>query len=427
MNPDVPHIVVRHDTICRICGSDQIDILFELKPTPLEDLYLPFDRVAESANRYPLELALCSNCSYLHLSHVVEPRHYYEHYLYVTRSTVGLPEHYLQYAQTALTYFSNNKTIFVVDLGSNDGTMLRAFQEVGVKKILGVEPNERIANLANRIVTTWNTYFDESCASKIQSHYGKPQLITANYMLANVDDLGTFLKNVAKLLSPDGLFVVETGYHPEQMKKFMFDYIYHEHYSYFSVRALEYLFNIHNLTILDVELFSPKGGSIRITAQHTSGPRSVSPNLEEYIEHEKKSHVHLPKKYHAYFHDLEIKKRKLTALLDHAHNSNETIVGYGASHSTTTLIHQFELAKYLDFIVDDNTAKQNTYSPGYHIPVKSPIYLRQTNPDWILILGWQHAGVICKRIVDAVGDQQKVIIPLPNPKRFLSSKLVPQL
>ena len=424
MDPDAPHIALRHDTNCRICNSDQIDTLFELNPTPLEDLYLPLDRVAESANRYPLELALCSDCSYMHLPHIVEPRHNYDRYLYVTRSTVGLPEHYLRYAKTAVTYFSNSKEIFAVDLGSNDGTMLRAFREVGVKKVLGVEPNKQIANLANRTVATWNMYFDESCASQIQSRYGNPQLITANYMLANVDDLGAFLKNITKLLSPDGLFIVETGYHPEQMKKFMFDYIYHEHYSYFSVRTLEYLFNIHNLEILNVELFSPKGGSIRITAQHASGPRSVSPNLEEYIDYEKQSHVHLPNKYHAYFHDLQIKKSELTALLDHAQYSNETIVGYGASHSTTTLIHQFEIAQYLDFIVDDNPAKQNTYSPGYHLPVKSPISLTRTKPDWILILGWQHAEIIGKRIIEAVGDQQKVIVPLPNPKTYTSSKLV---
>jgi len=426
LDSTVPYVVVRHDTVCRICGSDQIDTLFELRATPLEDLFLPIDKVAESKNRYPLELAMCSKCNYLHLPHIVEPKHSYEHYLYVTESTVGLPEHYLRYAETALGYFRNNKEIFAVDLGSNDGTMLRAFEKVGVKTTLGIEPNQRIAHLANQIAPTWATYFDETCALKIESCYGKPQLITANYMLANVDDVGEFLENVTKLLSPDGVFVVETGYHPEQMKKFMFDYIYHEHYSYFSVQTLKYLFNIKNLQILNVELFPPKGGSIRITAQHRSGPRSASPDLEAFIEYEENHHVHHPSKYRTYFHELEKKKDELTAILDRVQNSNESIVGYGASHSTTTLIHQFELAKYIDSIVDDNIAKQNTYSPGYHIPVKSPTTLKQKNPDWVLILGWQHTDVICNRIVDLLGNQQKVIVPLPNPKIYSNLTLVSQ-
>jgi len=419
----VTDLVLRHDTTCRICDSYRIERLYELMETPLEDQYLPLDRIDESAQRYPLELALCANCSYLHLPHIIEPQHNYERYLYVTSSTAGLPNHYLQYAKTILSNFNNSTEIFVVDLGSNDGTMLKAFQVAGVKKILGVEPNKQIAYLANQQVPTINSYFDKACVLQIQSLHGKPDLISANYMLANIDDLHKFLQNVVELLSSDGLLVFETGYHPEQMKRFMFDYIYHEHYSYFSVRALEYLFAHNHLEILDVQLHQPKGGAIRVTAQHMSGPRPISPNVKTFITNEEESGIYLPTTYHSYFLDLEKIKNDLTILLDQVRNSNETIVGYGASHSTTTLIHHFELSEYIDFIVDDNPAKQNLYSPGYHIPVRSPMSLKQENPDWILILGWQHASVIRKRIVDIVGPEQKVIIPLPSPKKVFSAEL----
>lgn len=403
------------DRNCRVCCSESVEEVFELKPTPPGDLFLPKDKLHMSSDKYPLTLAICRDCGYLHLPFVLDPEISYGNYVYETKITVGLSKHYLEYAQEVITFGGITPASFVVDLGSNDGTMLKAFQDCKMK-VLGVEPSDISEFASQNKLETINEYFSNDVADSIIEKYGNALVVTANYMYANIDNVIEFTKSVKRLLDDEGLFVIQTGYHPDQMKINMFDYIYHEHFSYFTVKVLRQLLLSCGLEIIHVTGHAPKGGSIRAIIQHIGGKRNVDESVEFFIKKEEVAGFHDAKTYMRFAMDINGFKDKVTDLIKQIHLDGHKIVGYGASHSTTTLLHHFELGGYLEFLVDDNPAKHGLYSPGYGLPVYSSARLSESKPEYVLILGWQHQDSIIKRNNKFLEEGGKFIIPLPELK-----------
>ena len=409
---------IRFDKICRICNSDKIINVFKLKPTPSGDRFVSKSKINQNSEKFPLILAICNECSYLHLPYVLNPKVSYTDYVYETKITVGLSKHYMDYAQEIIDYGGVKPSSLVIDLGSNDGTMLKAFKERGMK-VLGVEPNEHIAGIANKNqLDTISDYFSSTVANRINRDYGSASIITANYMYANIDNIIEFTENVKTLLSTEGLFVIQTGYHPEQININMFDYIYHEHFSYFSVKVLKQLLEQCGLELIHVSLHPPKGGSIRVFAQHIGGKRVIDESVGLFIRGEKEARMHDPKTYIRFADEIDKEKKKLVDLIRKIKSAGQTIIGYGASVNTTTLLHHFEIGNYLDYIVDDNPIKHGLYSPGYHLPVFPPAKLYEENPDYVLVLGWQHQDTIINRNKKFLENGGKFIVPLPELKNI---------
>ena len=405
---------LRHDAHCRVCRSKTIKELFRLQPTPPEDLFLVKSKCYLSTNTYPLVLAMCENCGYIHLPYILNPEISYSNYIYETRVTVGLDSHYQKYAKDVTAFAQLAKNSFVIDLGSNDGTMLRAFKTCGMK-VLGVEPNKGLAKISNDSdLKTINGYFNCRVASEISNNYGKALIVTANYMYANIDNVVGFTQNVLKVLREDGLFVVQTGYHAEQMKLNMFDYIYHEHFSYFTVTVLEKLLSACGMELIRVELHSEKGGSIRIYAQPRSGRRARDSTVGKFLLKEKKIGLHGTKIYSELVSKINRKKKELVDFLSRVKSNGNSVIGYGASHSTTTLTHHFELSSHLSYIVDDNPSKVGLYSPGHHLPVYSSEKLYEDKLAYLIILAWQHMNSILSRHKSLLGKGVKFIVPLPT-------------
>ena len=401
-------------TTCRLCGSERVESALELSPTPPGDLFLTKDRLENSKQLYPLTLALCLDCGYAHLPYLLDPVISYSNYVYETKVTVGLSNHYQEYATNVASLAGANPSALAIDLGSNDGTMLKAFRDLGLR-VLGIEPNERIAEVANKNgLNTISGYFSESIATHIVQEYGKALIVTANYMYANIADVEEFTNHVKTILDPQGIFVVQTGYHPEQMKLNMFDYIYHEHYSYFTVKVLKKHFERCNLELVDVSLHKAKGGSIRAVAQHKGGRRKPQKSVGLFIKSEDQIGVHKPTAYMKFSEKLDGLKIELTALLNRIKETNKSIVGYGASHSTTTLLYHFDIGHYIDYIVDDNSIKHGLFSPGYHLPVYPASKLNSAKPEYALILGWQHRESIINRNREFLSNGGRFIVPLPK-------------
>ena len=401
---------------CRICNSESIKEVFELKPTPPGDLFLPKNKLDLCNKKYPLILAICKNCGYLHLPYVLDPDISYGNYVYETKTTVGLNKHYREYAQDIISFGGITPSSFVVDLGSNDGTMLKAFQECRMK-VLGVEPSEHISEFASQNqLETINDYFSNTVADSIIEKYGNASVITANYMYANIDNVIEFTRSVKRLLDDDGLFVIQTGYHPEQMKINMFDYIYHEHFSYFTVKVLRHLLANCGLELIHVSLHPAKGGSIRVIAQHSNGRRDLDESVESFIEKEETAGMYDEETYIRFSKDINNLKEELVELLKQIHSTGHNIVGYGATHNTTTLLYHFEMGEYIDFLVDDNLAKHGLYSPGHHLPVYPSEKLNENKPEYVLVLGWQHQDTIINRNKRFLEEGGKFIIPLPELK-----------
>ena len=405
---------IRKDTTCRICNSNNIDTVLKLKDTPLEEQFVDESNIHIEQKSYPLELALCNQCGYVHLPYIVNPEESYVNYLYKSGVTPGLRSHYDDYAKKIVTKYKIKKKSFIVDLGSNDGSMLASFKKQDMD-VLGVEPAKIIAESANQSgVETVNDFFTDKVVSKILISHGKADIISANYMYANIDNIIQFTKSVENLLSKDGIFVVETGYHVEQFKVKMFDYIYHEHFSYFTVGVMNYLFNKCGLEIIDAQKTKPKGGSIRVVAQKQNGLRDKLPSVDIIIKNENESNIYQHETYQSLSEDLQELKLELIKLLKNLKAKGKSIIAFGASHSTTTLIYHFELGDYFDYIVDDNEAKHGQYSPGLHIPVFSTDKMYADSPDYILILAWQHKDIICDRHSKFIENGGKFIVPLPN-------------
>jgi len=406
--------MLRHDKHCRICSSGHIETILRLNDTPLEDQFVSKAKRSVAQPLYPLNLAICIDCGYVHLPYIVNPEASYSEYVYESGVTVGLRGHYDEYAQDIVTNFSIPVKSLAVDIGSNDGSMLSSFLRAGMR-VVGVEPAGAIAEQANRSgLPTLNGFFSEKLIAKILKEFGSASVVTANYMYANVEDLLSFTRSVSKILSPEGIFVVQTGYHPEQMKLLMFDYIYHEHFSYFTAEVLSNLFANCGLELIQVKKTSPKGGSIRVVGQLRSGIRKADTSLQQLIDEEKDAGIRDVATYQKFGQDIQIAKSKLTKYLAGLKASKKRIVGFGASHSTTTLTYHFELASYLAYLIDDNKLKHDLYSPGFHIRVFSSEKMYEDKPDCVVILAWQHAKSIIEKHKKFLELGGFFVVPLPE-------------
>lgn len=406
--------VLRQNKQCRLCESDRITIVLHLNDTPLEDQFICKEKKTITQSVYPLKLAICEDCGYVHLPYIVSPEISYADYVYVSGVTVGLRSHYDEYAREIISGYKILAGSLVVDLGSNDGSMLSSFKLLGMN-VVGVEPARAIARQANVSgLTTINDFFTDDVALQISKDHGSASVITANYMYANVDDVIGFTRNVSKILATDGIFVVQTGYHPEQMKIKMFDYIYHEHFSYFTVEVLKNIFSFCGLELIKAEKTSPKGGSLRIVGQLKNGLRTIDSSVDGLILEEHENGMRDVETYHAFAAEIEKSKKQVLDLLQNLKMSGKRVVGFGASHSTTTLTYHFELAPFMEYLVDDNDLKQGLYSPGYHLPVYPTERIFSDTPDYVVILAWQHQQHIIQKHKVFLNSGGKFLIPLPS-------------
>jgi len=406
--------VLRHDKHCRVCGSSSIETVLRLKDTPLEDQFVRQEYKDVAQPLYPLKLAICQDCGYVHLPYVMNPEASYVDYVYVSGVTVGLRNHYDEYAKEIVSEFDIPERSLVIDLGSNDGSMLASFKRTGMK-VLGVEPAQAIAEQANEAeLPTINGFFTDDVASKILQDYGSASIVTANYMYANIDDVMAFTKSVSRLLTRDGIFVVQTGYHPEQMKIRMFDYIYHEHFSYFTVEVLKNIFWSCGLELIQARKTSPRGGSIRVVGQLQNGSRTGDSSVDQLIDEERANGMRAVVTYQKFASDIQVAKGQVLENLRSLKNAGKRVVGFGASHSTTTLTYHFELAPFMEYLVDDNPLKHGRYSPGHHLPVHPSEKLYEDKPDYVVVLAWQHQKSIIERHKAFLSSGGKFLVPLPN-------------
>ena len=399
---------------CRLCGDDGLEEVLRLKPSALCDAYISKEHLNEEQEIFPLELYKCGKCGFVFLPCVVDPEIIYRDYLYITTSSHGLSKHFQHYAAAVLGRIAPPNDSLVVDIGSNDGTLLKHFKARKMR-VLGIEPATAIASVANEAgIETVPDFFTAALAEKLRKDYGAAQIITINNLFANIDDLDEITGAVTKLLAPEGVLVIESSYLADLIKNMVFDFIYHEHVSYFSVKPLITFFRRFGLEMIDIERVPTKGGSLRYYIQPSGGPRSVSPRIGEMIDAEEKAGLYGTEIYAAFARRIDTLKDELTGRLSGLKAEGKTIVGYGGSATTTTLVYHFEIAGMLDYIVDDNPAKIDTFSPGYHIPVLSSDVLYERRPDYTVMLAWRYADPIIKKHQRYLQQGGHFIVPLPK-------------
>lgn len=405
---------VRRRTTCRLCNSPDVELVLALTPTPPVDAFVRPDRLAEAQPSYPLDLFLCHACGHAQMLDVVSPEVLFGSYFYETASSPGLVEHFRQYADDLVRRVNPSAKSLVVDVGSNDGTLLRFFKARDLR-VIGVDPAAAIARKASASgVETKAAFFTLPVAQQIRQEHGPAAIVTANNVFAHSDDLGEMADAVRALLADDGVFVFEVSYVLDMINGMIFDLIYHEHLSYHSVKSLASFLRRHGLELTDVLPNVSKGGSLRCIAQITGGPRPIAPAVASMIEHEDAIGLDRPEIYREWAARIDVASAKVSALVADLRAKGKTFAGYGASATATVLIYRFGLGEAIDFIVDDIPERQGRFSPGHHIPVVPAQALYDRKPDYVLILAWRFAEMIIAKHKPYLDQGGSFIIPLPE-------------
>ena len=400
--------VIHRRNTCRGCDGNELDLFFSLAPTPIGDAYITADKLNVSQPSYPIDLYMCGRCGLAQLTDVIDPDVLYGDYIYVTSSSTGLSEHFQGYADSVTNRCKLAPGSLVVDLGSNDGTLLRCFQKRGMT-VVGVEPASHIAAHATSLgVPSISKYFAPSLAAEIVSRHGHARLITANNVFANIDDLMSWVRAVDILLSADGIFVFESYYLGDLLENTVFDFIYHEHLSSFSVRPMQALFQRVGLKLIAVERVTTKGGSLRYFVQRGNGPLSDDGTVASMLAFEDRIGLYRKETFVAYSEKIQGLKAQALDFLVAAKRDGKSIAGFGAS------IYHFDIGKYIDYLVDDNPAKQERFSPGIHLPVLPSAVLGERKPDYVIILAWRFADIIIKKNHDYLENGGEFLIPVPE-------------
>jgi len=283
--------------------------------------------------------------------------------------------------------------------------------------VKGVEPAKNTAEIAiEKGIPTDITFFNTGYANEMVSRNCLADLIIGNNVLAHNPNLNDFAEGLRIALKPHGVITMEFPHLLQLMANNQFDTIYQEHYSYLSLHAVRYLFNVHHLEIFDVDELSTHGGSLRIYAKHIGDPANeISPRVAELLDKEKRADLLDPVTYEKFRMKVEATKRALLQCLISAKNEGKTIVGYGAPAKGNTLLNYCGIrSDFLDYTVDANPHKQNLFLPGTHIPIKHPDQIRHDKPDYILILPWNIQKEIMEQLSFAREWGGKFIIPIPE-------------
>ena len=398
---------------CRLCGATHsLELVWNLAPSPYGDLFGHSKEAAQALVPLGLSLLLCGDCGLLQLAQEVDATQIYSDYIYQTSVTVGLAEYYQRLASRLIHDLSLQSGDLVADVGSNDGTGLRPFLDAGMR-VVGVEPSSEPAQHAIRSgVPTVNSFLDAQTVESIQGTHGKAALVCANAVAANVPDPVAFVRHMSDMLAPGGAISIVTGYHPDEFAVNMFDYINHDHLSYFTVTNAVRLADLCNLRLVSAERVEHKGGSLHLLFHHRDSDVRPDESIEKLVQRERWLQVASVGPYLRFASRIDRVRdqvQQLVALLPRS-----GLAGIGASISTTHLMSQFDIGDRVSSLFDDDPRKIGTFSPGFGIRVCEFNALAHAEPGSAILLSWQHTDALLRRAF-AVGYRGSVIVPLPHP------------
>jgi len=401
---------------CRFCGTDLHFTFVDLGMSPLCESYIGPEQLNQMEPFFPLHVYVCEHCFLVQLEEYVSPQDIFSEYAYFSSYSDTWLKHAKTYTDMIVERLELDDHSFVVELASNDGYLLQYFVEKGIP-VLGIEPAVNIAEVAVEIgVPTLVEFFGDELARELAANGKQADLIIGNNVLAQVPDLNSFVSGIKSLLKPNGVVTLEFPHLMCLMEDNQFDTIYHEHFSYFSLIAVENIFTVHGLSIFDVEEIPTHGGSLRIFACHTGNPgKPVEPQVIELKSREQAAGFTKLETYTLFGEQVKETKRKLLNFLIMAKQDGKVVVGYGAPGKGNTLLNYCGIrTDFLEYTVDRNPYKQGKYLPGTHIPIFHPDKIRETKPDFVMILPWNFKDEIMEQVgyIREWGGQ--FVVPIPE-------------
>jgi 2-polyprenyl-3-methyl-5-hydroxy-6-metoxy-1,4-benzoquinol methylase len=404
--------------VCRFCRTPLVHTFCDLGMSPPSNAYLTAAQLNAAENFFPLHAFVCEACKLVQLEQFQAPGEIFSDYAYFSSYSESWLQHARGYVEAMVPRLSLNSSCKVVEIASNDGYLLQYFLERAIP-VLGIEPAANVAAVAQgKGIPTKVAFFGVETARQLVADGVRADLLLGNNVLAHVPDINDFVAGMAILLGPSGTITMEFPHLLKLMAFNQFDTIYHEHFSYFSLHAVQAIFAAHSLSICDVDEIPTHGGSLRIYARHAAtatGPTSAA--VTKVLADERAAGLCDTATYTRFQEQVQQTKRTLLSFLMDAKDEGLSIVGYGAAAKGNTLLNYCGIrADFIDYIVDRNPHKQGRFLPGTHIPILGPDRIAETKPDIVLILPWnlQHEVVEQMQGIRAWGG--RFVVPIPEVK-----------
>jgi SAM-dependent methyltransferase len=413
MHPQDPN---RGPAGCRFCGTKLRHSLVDLGMSPLCESYVSLEKANQMEAFYPLHVYVCDNCYLAQLEQYVSAEHIFSEYAYFSSYSDSWLEHASRYTDMIVGRLGLDGRSTVMELASNDGYLLQYFVQRGIKAI-GVEPAANVAAAAEKKgVPTVVKFFGRETAGELAAQYGQVDLLIGNNVLAQVPDLNDFVGGMKAVLKPRGVITLEFPHLMRLMSENQFDTIYHEHFSYFSFLTAEKIFARHEFTLFDVEELPTHGGSLRIYGRHAGdGTRPPTSRVAEMRKREEDAGFRRMETYGRFGEQVRETKRKLLEFLIRAKREGKSVAGYGAPGKGNTLLNYCGIrTDFIDYTVDRNPYKQGKLLPGTHIPILHPDKIRETRPDYLLILPWNFKDEIMAQMSGIREWGGKFVVPIPE-------------
>jgi SAM-dependent methyltransferase len=406
-------------TPCRSCGETGLVLVLSLGHTPLANALLTEEQLGQPELTYPLDLAFCPRCTLVQITETVPPEELFQKYLYFSSFSDTMLRHAEELVGRMIPSLGLSSDSLAIEVASNDGYLLQYYKRVGIP-VLGIEPATNVARTAEeeRGIPTLREFFGEALARELAGQGRRADVIHANNVLAHVADLNGFMRGIGLLLKNEGVAVIEVPYVKDMIYRNEFDTIYHEHLCYFSLTALDRLFQRHGLVVQDVERIPVHGGSLRVFVGKECaclGEDDRTPSVARMLKEERGWGVEREDFYRGFGGQVEQLRKGLLALLRDLKAEGKNIAVYGASAKGSTLLNHFGIGKEaLDFVVDRSTIKQGLYTPGTRLPIYPPEKLLEAMPDYVLLLTWNFADEVLAQQAEFRQRGGRFIIPIPE-------------
>ena len=398
---------------CRFCKTKLVNKLIDLGKAPLVNAFLKKKNLNKKENFYPLSLMFCNKCYLVQTRENISPKTIFKkNYPYFTSTSKSFLQHAKKFSKKIIKLLNLNKDSTVVEIACNDGYLLKNFVARKIR-CLGIEPSLSVAKVAKEKKIKVVTKFFSSSLSMVISKNYKSDLIIANNVYAHIPDVIDFTKGLKNLLKPCGTIVIEFQYVISLIKRYQFDTIYHEHYSYYSLTSVNNILKSQNLKIYNVDKINTHGGSLRIYVCHDNYLKEVNKKVKQILKDERNV-VNNPKFYKNLNFKVNKIKKDLLEFLIKLKNENQKVCAYGAAAKGNTLLNFCKINSELIYCIFDNSkSKQGMFMPGSHIPVLSSKSIKKIKPDYILILPWNIREEIKKQLKKY---KSKIFIAVPKIK-----------
>jgi SAM-dependent methyltransferase len=405
----------RQNGKCRFCGTGLSRTFIDLGMSPLCETYPSADEIRRGEKYYPLHAYVCESCWLVQLEEYETPENIFGDYAYFSSYSDSWLKHAENYCWQVGERFALDCSSFVIEVASNDGYLLQYFVKQNVP-VLGIEPAANVAKVAiEKGIPTMVEFFGARLAKQLAAKGCCADLVLGNNVLAQVPDLNDFVEGLRIALKPEGVLTLEFPHLLQLIQRNEFDTIYHEHFSYFSLLTLTKIMQAHGLRIFDLEELSTHGGSLRVYACREHAGRQLQSSVSRLIAAEHNAGLSSPLGYERFALQVKRTKWALLEFLLSAARDGKSVVGYGAPGKCATLLHYCGIGRDLiQYTVDRSPYKQGRFLPGNHIPIFHPDKIRETKPDYVVILPWNLKDEIMQQLHFIREWGGRFVLPIPR-------------